>query len=59
MNKELSKEESEALTKDLNELLERHGVEMSVTTNILFFKREEEKKFEPEPIEDSDDGAQV
>jgi hypothetical protein len=40
--RELTKEESEALVKDLQDVLAKHGAEMSVTSNINLLKRIEE-----------------
>ncbi len=37
--KELSKEEGEALTKDMQEVLVKHGCEMSVVASIQLLKR--------------------
>lgn len=39
--KELNKEEADALTKDLEEVLKKHGAEIGVTSNINLMKRVE------------------
>lgn len=40
MERKLSSEEFEALTKDMNEVLEKHGANMSVRAVIELFKEE-------------------
>ena len=40
--RELTKEEADALTKDMMEVLEKHGAEMGVLASIQLLKREEE-----------------
>lgn len=39
--RELTKEEGDALTKDLQDVLAKHGCEMGVTSAIQLLKREE------------------
>lgn len=39
--RELTKEEGEALTKDMQAVLEKHGAEMGVTASISLLKRVE------------------
>lgn len=45
--RELTKEEGEALTKDMQEVLERHGAEMGVIASIQLLKRVEEPEISP------------
>ncbi len=42
--RELTKEEGEALTKDMQEVLERHNADMGVIASIQLLKREEVKE---------------
>jgi len=46
--RELTKEEAEALTKDLTEVLIKHGAEMGVRSTIELLKREESDEKAPE-----------
>lgn len=39
--RELTKDEAEALNKDMMDLMEKHGAEMSVISHIQLLKREE------------------
>jgi len=41
---ELTKEEAEALTKDLTEVLEKHNCELGVKSSIELLKRVEDKE---------------
>jgi len=41
--RELTKEEGDELTKDMNALLEKHGAEVGVVASLQFLKREEIK----------------
>ncbi len=40
--RELTKEEGEALTKDLQAVLEKHNADMGVVANIQLLKRDDE-----------------
>ena len=42
--RELTKEEGDELTKDMNALLEKHGAEVGVVASLQFLKREEVKQ---------------
>lgn len=44
MTRELTQEEGEALTKDLQAVLEKHGAEMGVISQIQLLKREEDNE---------------
>lgn len=59
-NRELTNEEAEALTKDLNELLERHNCEIGVLSKIQLLKRvdKEEIKNPFMPNGDNNDTTQ-
>jgi hypothetical protein len=52
--RELTFEEGEALTKDLQEVLEKHGAEMQTKTSIELVKRIEDNEPEPEDNEDEE-----
>ena len=49
--RELSKDEGDALTKDLQEVLEKHNCEMGVTSAIQLLKRVEKEEATPSPAE--------
>ncbi len=48
--RELTFEEGEALTKDLQDVLEKHGAEMGVVSSIQLLKREEDNGEKTEEI---------
>lgn len=49
--RELTKEEGDALTKDMQAVLEKHNCDMGVVASIQLLKRVEEPKPIPSPIE--------
>lgn len=49
--RELTKAEGEALTKDMNAVLEKHGAEMGVIASISLLKRVETPDAVPSPKE--------
>lgn len=49
--RELTKEEGDALTKDMQAVLEKHNCDMGVVASIQLLKRVEEQKSIPSPVE--------
>lgn len=58
--KELTKQEGEALTKDLQDVLAKHGCEMGVVSNIQLLKRvaKSESTVSPIQIENGNDSTE-